>query len=150
MWKFNGEELDGKYFGQTGKVKVPLFKNVGSKTIQPDNARPYQIDIFGKWERGTGDEYEAGLWIVECKYRKLPMTLDEAMKAIDALKAFLQAEYRNYETVNHMIWLVSTGGFTPELLTFLQGGELLYSGHTEINELFRLYGGGINIPRPEQ
>jgi len=149
MWKFNKEELDGKLFGQEGHVIAPLFGNVGSKTVQPDNSRAYQIDVFGKWERGLGDEFEIGLWTVECKYRRQPMTLDEAKKAIHASTAFLKAEYQKPEGVKHKIWLVSTGGFTAELLGFIREGGLFYSGHEEINELFRQYGGGIKIPAPD-
>ena len=146
MWKFNKQELDGKLFGQNSNVIAPLFDNVGSKTAQPDNSMAYQIDVYGKWERGLGEQFEIGVWTVECKYRKQPMALDEAKKAISASKAFLKAEYRNLDKVKHRIWLVSTGGFTAELLGFMRGEGMFFSGHEEINELFRLYGGGIKIP----
>jgi len=149
MRKFNEEELDGKLFGQKNNVKAPLFRNVGSKTVQPDNSRAFQIDVFGKWEYGLGDAYRKGLWIAECKYRMQPMTLHEAKKAIEAMKAFLKAEYESPDEVFRIVWLVSTGGFTAELLGFLSKSGMFYSGHDEINEIFRLYGGGIKIPAPE-
>jgi len=149
MMKFNKEELDGKLFGQTGSVTAQLFNYVGNKTVQPDSSRAYQIDVYGKWEHGLGAEHETGMWAVECKYRKQPMTLDEAKKAVQAAKAFLKSEYKNPETVKHKIWLVSTGGFTTELLGFMRDGGIYFSGHGEINELFRFYGGSIKIPVPE-
>ena len=150
MWKFNKEELDGKLFGQKGSFTAPLFNYVGSKTVQPDNSRAYQIDIYGKWECGLGDEHEIGAWTVECKYRRQPMTLDEAKKAIHASEAFLKSEYKNPGLViKHKVWLISTGGFTAELLDFIRDGGIYFSGHEEINELFRLYGGSIKIPVPE-
>ena len=149
MWKFNKEELDGELFGQNGNFIAPLFNYVGSKTVQPDKSKAYQIDIYGKWERGLGDEHEIGAWTVECKYRRQPMTLDEAKKAIQASEAFIKTEYKNPGPVKHKVWLISTGGFTDEVLGLIRGGGIYYSGHEEINELFRLYGGSIKIPVPD-
>jgi len=78
------------------------------------------------------------------------MTLDEAKKAVHASEAFLKTEYKNPGLViKHKIWLISTGGFTAELLGFIRDGGIYYSSHEEINELFRLYGGSIKIPVPE-
>jgi len=150
MWKFGREELDGKLFGQEGNVIAQHFDYVSSKTVQPDNSRPYQIDVFGRWERRLGVEDEAGVWIVECKYKRQPMTLDDAKKAIRASETFIKVEYKNRDKIKHRIWLVSISGFTAELLEFLRGGDIYYSGHSEINEIFRLYGGGIKIPAPEE
>jgi len=149
MLRFNQETLDGGLFGQDGMVTAPLFRYVGNKTVQPDNSRAYQIDIFGKWERELGEEREVGAWTVECKYRKQPMTMDEANKAIEASQAFLRAEYKNRDDIKHQNWLISTGGFTAELLQFLRDSRIFYSGHEEINKLSKLYGGGINVPAPE-
>jgi len=150
MWKFGREELDGKLFGQKDNVTAQHFDYVSSKTVQPDNSRPYQIDVFGRWEQRLGVEDEAGVWIVECKYKRQPMTLDDAKKAIRASEAFIKVEYKNRDKIKHKIWLVSMGGFTAELLEFLRGGDIFYSGHNEINEIFRFYGGGIKIPAPEE
>ena len=150
MRKFGREELDGKLFGQKDNVIVPQFDYASSKTVQPDNSRPYQIDVFGRWERRLGVEDEAGVWIVECKYKRQPMTLEDAKKAIRASEAFIKVEYKDRGKIKHKLWLVSMGGFTAELLEFLRGGDIFYSGHNEINEIFRFYGGGIKIPAPEE
>jgi len=152
MLRFKKDELDGRLFGREGNVIAPPFSNVGTKTVQPDKSRAYQIDIYGKWTRGLGDEQEKGAWTVECKYKRKPMSLVEAKKAIRASEAFIRDEYedRDYDKIKRTIWLISVGGFTSELLEFLRGGDIYYSSYNEINEIFRFYGGGIKIPAPEE
>jgi hypothetical protein len=146
MWKFNGEELDGKLFGREGTVKVPLFRYVGGSLVKPENSPGYQVDVYGIQDEHTGAESLKNLWVAECKYRKQPMTRDEIQKAIAAADALKLDEAKYKVKVNLRVWVVSTGGFTADAMGFLRQSDLYYTDHQGINELFRIYGGGIKIP----
>jgi hypothetical protein len=102
---------------------------------------------FGMWTEGLGAEYREYLWAVECKYRKRPMSLVEVKKRMETAEAFRQTEYQKREQpLALQVWAVSTGGFTADALTFIRENKIYYSGYAEINELFRYYGGRVNIP----
>jgi len=46
------------------------------------------------------------------------------------------------------LWLVSTGGFTKEVLTYVNARAEIYASDYEgINSLFKAYGGNYSIPQ---
>ncbi|RKZ44742.1 MAG: hypothetical protein DRQ41_02030 [Gammaproteobacteria bacterium] len=46
------------------------------------------------------------------------------------------------------LWLVSTGGFTQEVLTYVNARTDIYASDYEgINSLFKAYGGNYSIPQ---
>jgi hypothetical protein len=46
------------------------------------------------------------------------------------------------------LWLVSTGGFTKEVLTYIKDrADIYYSDYDGINSLFKAYGGNYSIPQ---
>ena len=143
MMKFNHETLDGRLFGKTGEIKLPLFRFVDTKSVKGAKTRSYQIDVYG-WE-GTREER---VWICECKYRKTKMDMGQVEKLEDAAQALRQeAEDTGLPVPDIQMWLVSTGGFTGEVLEHVRDREDAYfSDHEGINGIFRAYGGNYNIP----
>ncbi len=142
MMKFNHETLDGTLFGKSGEIEVPLFQMVNTKTVKGAKTRPYQIDVYGK-ERG-----KERVWICECKYTKTKMGMTQVEKLEVAAAALKQEAADVGRSIPEIqLWLVSTGGFTPDVMNYSSAREDIYaSGYTEINEIFQAYGGNDQIP----
>ena len=142
MMKFNHELLDGKLFGKTGEIKIPLFQFVDTKFAKGSKTRSFQIDVYGR-ERGQ----ERG-WICECKYTKTKMGIRQVEKLEHAAEALKQeAKDTELAVPEFQMWLVSTGGFTGEVMQYVRDREDIYfSDYEGINGIFRIYGGNYNIP----
>ncbi|MDM8538101.1 hypothetical protein QUF70_15220, partial [Desulfobacterales bacterium HSG17] len=142
MMKFNFEILDGKFFGKTGEIQVPLFQFVDTKYVKGSKTRSFQIDVFGK------EKNRNGVWICECKYTKTKMGIKQVEKLELAAQALKQeAEDEGLTVPDVQMWLVSTGGFTQEVLEYIKDREDIYfSDHKGIDEIFRVYGGNYRIP----
>ncbi len=66
-------------------------------------------------------------------------------QAADALKQEAQDAERTVPEVQ--MWLVSSGGFTREVLEYVKNRDDIYfSDHDGINGIFRAFGGNYNIP----
>ena len=140
--KMNGEEVEGSLFGKTGIIKLPRISFVESRYVKGDTTEQYQIDVFGM-------NNESGLaWLCECKYRLTKMGMDTVEKAEKALEAFKQQQIREQrQTEMIQLWLVSTGGFTDEVIEYIKEYDhIYYSDYSSINTLYRMYGGGFDIP----
>ncbi len=142
MMKFNSETLDGKFFGKTGKVDAPLFQFVDTKYAKGSGTRSYQIDVYGMEK--TGER----VWICECKYTKTRMGIRQVRKLEHAAEAFRQeAREVGGSVPGIQMWLVSTGGFTREVLKYgRERKDIFFSDYEGINSIFRAYGGNYNIP----
>ncbi|CAN2050594.1 P-loop domain-containing protein [Candidatus Magnetomoraceae bacterium gMMP-1] len=142
MMKFNYEILEGKFFGKTEKIKVPLFQFVDTKYVKGSKTRSYQIDVY------ASEKFGQGIWICECKYTKVKMNIKQVKKLEYAAKALKQeAEESKISIPEIRMWLVSTGGFTQEVLEYVRDREDIYiSDYKGINSIFREYGGNYNIP----
>ncbi|TGO02717.1 hypothetical protein PN36_20185 [Candidatus Thiomargarita nelsonii] len=143
MMKFNHERLPGSWFGQTGEVEVPLFQLVKTMTVKGAKTPSYQIDVFGKEERSHK------VWLCECKYTKTTMDISLVRKlesAAQVLKQMHQEEGTAVPSIH--LWLVSTGGFTKEVLTYIDSRADIYASDYEgINHLFKAFGGNYSIPQ---
>ncbi|MCP4106004.1 MAG: hypothetical protein GY749_10770 [Desulfobacteraceae bacterium] len=142
MMKFNHELLPGTWFGTTGEIKVPLFQMVNTKSVKGTKTQSYQIDVFGK-ERGG-----SRVWLCECKYTKTKMGLKQVEKVESAADA-LRQEYEEYgnKAPDMQLWLVSTGGFTEDVLDCVSSRDDIYaSDYDSINSIFRAFGGSYTIP----
>jgi len=143
MMKFNHEPMPGSWFGQTSEVEVPLFQFVKTTTVKGAKTFSYQIDVFGKEEKRNK------VWLCECKYTKTPMALKQ-VKKLESAAAVLKQMHQEEGTEAHEIhlWLVSTGGFAPEVLTYIEGRTDIYASDYEgINCLFKAFGGNYSIPQ---
>ncbi|MCP4398488.1 MAG: hypothetical protein GY801_14470, partial [bacterium] len=142
MMKFNHETLDGTCFGTPGAIEVPLFQVVNAKSVKGAKTRPYQIDVYGK-ARG-----EKRVWLCECKYTKTPMNMTPVEKLEQAAETFTQEEHDAGRPVPAIqMWLVSTGGFTKDVLKYVKYREDMYfSDNDGINNIFQAYGGNYKIP----
>ncbi|OQY60369.1 MAG: hypothetical protein B6245_01830 [Desulfobacteraceae bacterium 4572_88] len=143
MMKFDRETLDGKWFGKTGEIKVPLFQFADTKHVKASRTGTFQIDIYGR-EKGR----EHHIWICECKYTRTKMGIRQVRKLEDAANALRQeAEESGLTVPETQLWLVSTGGFTQEVLEYAGDREDMFlSDHEGLNGIFRAYGGNYNIP----
>jgi predicted AAA+ superfamily ATPase len=142
MMKFNHELMPGAWFGRTGQVEVPLFQFVKTTTVKGAKTPSYQIDVFGK------EQKREKVWLCECKYTKAPMGLTQVKKVESAALVLTQMyEEEGTEVPSIHLWLVSTGGFSGKVLTYLKDrAEIYYSDYDSINNLFKAYGSNYSIP----
>ncbi len=143
MMKFNDEELDGAWYGRPAQtIKAPLFQIVDSKQTKGSTTRNYQLDVVGKTVRRDL------FWVCECKYTRKKMNLSQVHKLEKAAIVLKQELKESEQPIPHMqLWLVSTGGFTNEVLRYVEGREDIYfTDHDGINNIFGAYGGNYNIP----
>jgi len=142
MMKFNGETLDGKLFGKSGEIQVPLFRHVDTKHVKGFRTRQYQIDVVG-WE-----QWENRVCICECKYTKTKMGIGRVRKLENAAEVMRQeAEETGRSVPEIQMWLVSTGGFTGEVLDYVRDrADIYFSDYDGINGIFGMYGGNYRIP----
>jgi hypothetical protein len=143
MMKFNHERLPGSWFGQTGEVEVPLFQLVKTMTVKGAKTPAYQIDVIGKEQR------HHKVWLCECKYTKTTMDLKQVKKLESAAQVLIQVHKEEGTAVPEIhLWLVSTGGFAKEVLTYIDSrADIYYSDYEGINQLFKAYGGNYSIPQ---
>jgi predicted transcriptional regulator len=143
MMKFNHERLPGSWFGQTDEVEVPLFQLVKTMTVKGAKTPAYQIDVFGKESVGHK------VWLCECKYTKTTMDIKQVKKLESAAQVLIQVHKEEGTAVPSIhLWLVSTGGFAKEVLTYIDSrADIYYSDYEGINQLFKAYGGNYSIPQ---
>ncbi len=142
MMKFDHEVLDGKFFGKPGRIGVPLFQFVDTKYAKGVRTRQYQIDVYGQ-VRGKEQ-----VWLCECKYTRAKTGIGQVRKLEQAAEAVRQEATDKELTVPEtQMWLVSTGGFTREVLEYAKDRpDIFLSDHEGINAIFRFYGGNYKIP----
>jgi len=143
MMKFNHEHLPGSWFGQTSEVEVPLFQFVKTMTVKGAKTPAYQIDVFGKEQR------QNKVWLCECKYTKTTMDLKQVKKLESAAQVLIKTHEEEGTAVPDIhLWLVSTGGFRKEVLTYINARTDIYASDYEgINGLFKAFGGNYSIPQ---
>ncbi|MCP4346639.1 MAG: hypothetical protein GY795_14075, partial [Desulfobacterales bacterium] len=142
MMKFNHEILDGKFFGKPGQIEVPLFQFVDTKYAKGFRTPQYQIDVYGMVQR------REQVWICECKYTKIRMGIRQVRKLEKAAEALRQeAGDAELAVPEIQMWLVSTGGFTKDVLKYVKNrADIFFSDHEGINSIFQMYGGNYGIP----
>ena len=76
------------------------------------------------------------------------MGMPQVEKMEKAAKALQQeAEDAELSVPKIRMWLVSTGGFTKEVIEYVSSREdIYYSDYEGINSVFREYGGNYKIP----
>ena len=143
MMKFNHELMPGAWFGQTSEVEVPLFQFVKTTIVKGAKTSSYQIDAFGKEQKRNK------VWLCECKYTKTPMDLEQVQKLESAAQVLKQMHKEEDTEVPEIhLWLVSTGGFAEEVLTYIKSRQDIYTSDYEgINNLFKAFGSNYSIPQ---
>ncbi|MCP4021856.1 MAG: restriction endonuclease, partial [Desulfobacteraceae bacterium] len=139
MMKFDHESMDGKLFGKTGKIEMPLFGYVDTRHVKGFKTRSFQIDVFAREVGGARQR----VWLCECKYTKAKMGIGQVKKLEEAAKTLQQEAKDDERDVPEIqMWLVSTGGFTKEVVEYVWHRKDIYlSDHEGINGIFREYGG---------
>jgi hypothetical protein len=129
MMRFNRHEVEGKaFFNHTGRIFLPRFVWVDSRTVKLPDSPQYQIDVVG---RGVPH-----LWLVEVKNTEQPIGLQDVKHFAEACG--VAAEVIGGEKVTR--WYVSTNGFTQDATDYLNKHEFLYSDRNQINQLLRHFG----------
>ncbi|XCN71551.1 MAG: hypothetical protein Q3M24_14650 [Candidatus Electrothrix aestuarii] len=143
MLKFNREQLPGSWFGRRGDLEVPLFQYVRSQRVKASASPEYQIDLLGN---EAGRDYR--IWLCECKYTRKPMSIGQVEKLEAAAQVFQQQMEEEQQSVPEIrLWLISTGGFTQEVLEYARSRENMYaSDYDGINNIFRRFGSNYSIP----
>ncbi len=143
MMKFNHESLPGIWFGKTSEVEVPLFQFVRTMTVKGAKTPSYQIDVFGKEQRRNK------VWLCECKYTKTPMDIQQVKKLESAAQVLISSHEEEGTAMPEIhLWLVSTGGFRKEVLSYVNARADIYASDYEgINNLFKAFGGNYSIPQ---
>ncbi|MCP4113205.1 MAG: hypothetical protein GY749_48025 [Desulfobacteraceae bacterium] len=142
MMKFNHEILDGKLFGKSGQIEMPLFQFVDTRYVKAVRTPQYQIDVYGN---ETGRKR---VWICECKYTRAKMGISQLKKLEQVAEVLKQEAVDAKHTVPEIqMWLVSTGGFTRDVLTYAKNRADIYlSDYEGVNGIFQMYGGNYRIP----
>jgi len=143
MMKFNYEHLPGTWFGKTGKIEVPLFQFVRTMSVKGSTTPAYQIDVFGREEKGNK------VWLCECKYTKTPMDMKQVKKLENAAQVLISMHKEEGTEIPEIhLWLVSTGGFQKNVLNYIDTRADIYaSDYDGINSLFKAYGSNYSIPQ---
>ncbi len=127
MRRFDGREVDGKYFGVERPVRLPRFA-VDVLTRQKFGGA--EIDLVGV----TGS---AEWWCVESKNRRRPVGVGEVEHFLAACRAARDAWPGDEEPVK---WYFSRGGFTDEAESRLRDHDVLFTDGERLDELLRLFG----------
>jgi len=140
MMKFNHEVIQGEWLGKSGKIELPLFDVVDTRQVKASKTKSYQIDVFARRQENT--------WLCECKYTKTKMGMNQVKKLERAASAVMrEAAEMGANPPEIQMWLVSTGGFTDNVLTYVKKRNDIYcSDHDQINAIFRFYDGNYDIP----
>ncbi|MDU9050774.1 MAG: hypothetical protein Q3M30_18145 [Candidatus Electrothrix sp. Rat3] len=146
MLKFNREQLPGAWFGKQGELEVPLFQYVRTQTVKAAASPAYQIDVLGR------EEKEDRVWLCECKYTRKPMGMAQVEKLEAAAQVFRQQLEEERQPVPEIhFWLISTGGFTDEVLGLAGSREDMYaSDYDGINSIFKRFGSNYSVPMFEE
>jgi len=104
--------------------------------------RTYQIDVYGR------ERMKKKVWLCECKYTKTKMGIKPVRKLERAAQALRQEEEDAERTAPEIqMWLVSTGGFTRDVIEYAgEREDIFISDYDGINGIFRSYGGNYDIP----
>jgi predicted transcriptional regulator len=140
MMKFNYEEIPGEWLGKKGKIELPLFEVVDTRQVKASTTKSYQIDVFARRQKIT--------WLCECKYTRTKMGMNQVNKLERAADAAMREAAEMGATLPEIqMWLISTGGFTDNVLKYVNKKSNIYcSNHDHINAIFRFYGGNYDIP----
>jgi predicted transcriptional regulator len=140
MMKFNHEEIHGEWLGKKGMIELPLFDVVDTRQVKATTTKSYQIDVFARRQKIT--------WLCECKYTRNKMGMNQVKKLERAADAAMREAAEMGTTPPEIqMWLISTGGFTDNVLKYVKKRSDMYcSDHDQINAIFRFYGGNYDIP----
>jgi predicted DNA-binding protein YlxM (UPF0122 family) len=140
MMKFNYEKIPGEWLGKKGKIELPLFEVVDTRQVKASTTKSYQIDVFARRQKIT--------WLCECKYTRTKMGMNQVNKLERAADAAMrEASEMSVIQPEIQMWLISTGGFTDNVLKYVNKRSNIYcSNHDHINAIFRFYGGNYDIP----
>jgi uncharacterized protein len=112
---FNGQEVDGRLFGLSNMIKLPVFKRV-APYLSPDGQ--VQVDSLA-------ENHER--WAVEIKWRGRL----SGKKELEKLAA-------NARSLSAKPWFISKLGFTQEALEFAHHSGIMLSSQAELEALAKL------------
>jgi len=115
LQRFAGQEVNGELLGLSGRVRLPMFRQVAS--YRSEDGR---IEVDAVAEDGER-------WAVEIKWRGKRAGLKELQKLVRAA-----------QTLSARPWFISRAGFTPEAEAYARREGIMYSTRDDIEALARI------------
>ena len=116
MPAFAGQELDGAWFGISGRLALPTITHVA-----PCRSADGQVEVDAVAETVSG-----GRWAVELKWQSKAV----GEKELIALAGKAQA-------LNARPWCVSRSGFTPAARAYAEANDVLISTRADLEKIER-------------
>jgi len=116
MRAFAGQEMDGAWFGTSGRLALPTITQVA-----PYRSADGQVEVDAVAEPVSGER-----WAVELKWQSKAV----GEKELIALAAKAQA-------LNARPWCVSRSGFTPAARAYAEANDILISTRADLEKIER-------------
>jgi hypothetical protein len=113
---FAGQEVDGAWFGRSGRLTLPIVRDVA-----PYRSADGQVEVDALAETATGER-----WAVELKWQSKVV----GEKELIALAA-------KTRTLNARPWCVSRSGFTPAARVYAEANDILISTRADLEKIER-------------
>jgi hypothetical protein len=122
MASWQGEWVDGQYFGAAEKVFLPRFDpaSFSSINLRQLGLRPGEIDIYAEYVNAQG---ERAAWAVEVRRQDRAVSLPEAAEFHQKLEALQQHK----KVASLQGWIVSQHGFSKAAMALLAEKGIYYS-----------------------
>ena len=114
MRSFAGQEVDGKWFGVSGRLKLPAFTHVGTYSSADG-----QVEVDALAHDASGES-----WAVELKWQRKAVGEKELVS--------LRAKARG---LGARAWCISRSGFTPAARTYAKDHDILISTRSDLETL---------------
>jgi hypothetical protein len=122
MASWQGELVDGQYFGTEEKVFLPRFDpaSFNSINLRQLGLTPGEIDIYAEY---TDAQAQRHAWAVEVRQQDRPVNLPDAVQFQQKVEALQQ--YKKLTSLQG--WMVSQYGFSKSAMAFLAQKGIYYS-----------------------
>jgi hypothetical protein len=118
---FAGKEVDGAWFGKSGRWRLPGFTRVGSY-----RSADGKVELDALLEASSGER-----WAVELKWRNKAVGEKELLELT-----------RKARTLKARPWCVSRSGFTPAARAWAHEHDVLISTRSDLEKLEKAIGRG--------
>jgi hypothetical protein len=122
MASWQGELVEGQYFGAAEKVFLPGFEpaSFASINLRQLGLRPGEIDIYAEYVNAQG---ERAAWAVEVRRQDRAVSLPEAVEFQQKMEALQQQK----KVASLQGWIVSQHGFSKAAMALLAEKGIYYS-----------------------
>ena len=127
MAAFDGTEVPGEFFGQSGRLRLPTFQQVA-----PFQTSDGQIELDTVADACTepGRSSEA-LWVVEIKWQNRPASRAD----MERFRAKVRAAQAHFPRSPDILWFIAKAGFKDSALRFAREKGILLSTQHDLQKL---------------